>query len=159
MANTYIATTSDGTNTVFRRKSANRTYTHTVVFQRSKDAAIAYAKSAGNRSHHASTGKYLLDCVADGHHANLMRFEHYAKDTARQAKDVAEAKARLAGITTVAAYVDRRITENLADIAKVNWSAWYNAGWCGRLDLAQKLAAKINNGGQSAVVILEAIRT
>ncbi|MBZ9847206.1 hypothetical protein LB565_04285 [Mesorhizobium sp. CA14] len=142
-----VYTAIDPNGEEHKRTTADRTYTHTVVYQRSKDAAIARAKDA--RKGHVDSGNYYLGCVRDGHYANLMKFEHYRTDAARQASDAADAAAKMAG-RTAEEYADAKVAEHLAAIEATDWTVYHNAGWCGRHDLALKLAAKI---GPSAVIL------
>lgn len=137
-----------------RRTTAGRTYTHTVVYQRSKEWAVAQAKAS--HEGHVSTGKYFLDCVAVGYHAYLMHFDHYRNDIARQQADVAESLESLAGMTTAEGYAAAQVAKHLLDIDARDWSAYLNAGWCGRRDLAEKLAAATRSPHTLNVTVLEA---
>ncbi|MER9003312.1 hypothetical protein NKI15_06745 [Mesorhizobium sp. M0862] len=148
-----IYTAIDPAGVEHKRTTADRTYTHTVVFQRSKAAAIEAATAKSARGFHANNGQYYLDCIRDGRHSNLMSFEHYRNDTDRQARDVAEAIEHLSGVTTAAEFADAKVAAHVARIEATDWTIWHNAGWCGRHDLALKLAAKA-----SGAVILPAIQ-
>ncbi|WP_172373350.1 hypothetical protein [Mesorhizobium sp. NZP2234] len=148
-----IYTAIDPAGVEHKRTTADRTYTHTVVYQRSKVAAVEAATTKSARGFHAKNGQYYLDCIRDGRHENLMSFEHYRADTDRQARDVAEAIGNLAGATTAAEYAEAKVAAHLARIEATDWTIWHNLGWCGRHDLARKLAAKT-----SGAVILPAIQ-
>jgi hypothetical protein len=83
-------------------------------------------------------------------------------DEASMAKEAAEHAERLGGLT-VEQYTERALAEvradHAADVAKGEYSKFFNVGWCSRLDLARKLA----DGGHrftnpEKVVILEAVR-
>lgn len=138
----FIATDPNGIE--HRRTSDRRTYTHTVVFQKSKKLHIESA-IAGHKQH-VSTGEWMLACVANGKHLSLMHFDHYAKDIERQARDVTDCIEKLNGAKNAVEYADRQVTETVADLESRDWSVYWNAGWCGRADLAQKLAASITAG-------------
>lgn len=135
-------TATDPNGTVHTRTSKNRIYTHTVVYQRSKAAAIESAKAMHKQ--HLETGRYLLDCIANGKHLSLMKFGHYANDAGRHARDVEDAKRSLRGLTTPEGYAAWMVADALEKIEASDWSQYWNAGWCGRLELAQKLAASTN---------------
>lgn len=133
----YIAIDPNGVS--HKRSTERRAYTHTVVFQKSKKYHIE--KAIAGHKYHVETGEYLLACVANGKHLSLMYFDAYARDTDRQARDVAQAIADLDGAKNAVEYADKKVTQHVAELEARDWTVFENAGWCGRLDLAQKLAA------------------
>ena len=154
-----IFTATDPNGAIHKRTSAKREYTHTVVYQEDKAAYVAAATSPASRKQHEKNAQYYLDCIANGEHLNLMTFAHYVDDEAAHARDVEEAVKRLDGATTAAEFAEARIAEDLERYETIDWSKWINAGWCGRLDLAQKLAASTGSMSRvSAFKVLEATK-
>lgn len=139
---TFLATDANGT--VHKRVSQDRTYTHTVVFQRSKEQAIRNAhegvkQDRKNVQYIAGQAAMTVDAyIADGksRYPSLSDDGYWAN---QHAGHVARA-AKFRG--DVEAEVQARLADALAKIEAADWSVWYNAGWCGRYDLALKLAAK-----------------
>lgn len=137
----YIAIDANGTT---HTRNSDRVYTHTVVYRQSKADRMAYATSKDWRDADGKNYDYAAACIANGKHLNLMSFAHYANDTARHAKDVQESVAHNRGLTRED-YISTRQAERVAIVEATDFSVWHNAGWCGRLDLAQKLAAKFSD--------------
>lgn len=136
----FLATATDGTE--FKRTSDNRVYTHTVISKRNfnrdlDDAGKIKATDADN-------------------------FAYYTRRAADSSQDTANALEQLAGAKTVTEYQfakrDARVAAVLAARDAGAYDVWHNAGWCGRLDLAQKLAAKEASYGNLEVTILEAVK-
>lgn len=125
------------------RSSDRRTYTHAVAYQCSKEEALVSAQSEQNRKQHEKNAQYYLDCIANGKHLSLMGFEHYRNDASRQAADVREAREKMQGFETAKAYAEKLIADEVASIEARDWSIWHIEGWCGRADLAGKLARSI----------------
>lgn len=123
-------------------RNSARVYTHAVVYQRSKANAIDWAMSSQQRAQDMKNAQYYLDCIAVGYHENLMGFDHYRNDKKRQAQDVAEAVEKLAGAKSAGQYADALRADALARIEATDYSLWFVAGWCGRFDLAQRLASQ-----------------
>lgn len=132
---------------IFTRKS-QRTYTHTVVARRNMDAAIkCESDKAWNK-------------VAFSNHAF---FSQEANPATRKHSVTPEQEARYQAIAamTKEQYAESLMRERLARIEKNRLAGDYdrmvNLGWCGRPDLAQKLAAKERaSGWYLDVTILEA---
>lgn len=152
MAKKIIFTAVDPNGFEHVRTSDRRHYSHTVVYQRDKAAHEARAKK--RHAQHIDTGRYYLQCIAKGFHESLMQFDHYAKDQGRHDADVKDAYAKLAGCTTAESYAAAMVANELLKLDAEDWSAYWNAGWCGRYDLAQKLA---NACGGLNVTILPAL--
>lgn len=152
---TYVATDAAGVQ--HTRKSA-RVYTHAVAFLPCADRAIEGAKSVFWKNQDGRNYDYYASCVALGHHKNLMSFEHYRNDPARQAQDVMEAREKI-GNSSRTAYVLQEEQDRLSSINKNiedgYYQKWQIAGFCGRYDLAQRLAAQ--NIDNAHVEILPAV--
>ncbi len=129
------------------RTSATRLYTHTVVALPSAQNAILSAKSPGMRAHHKRNFSYYADKVR-GTSRWLQRnsWESEEKHNARVLAESEAAEAELDGCDTADQYADMLIAATLARIADAtragHFEAYQNMGWCGRADLAAKLAAK-----------------
>lgn len=143
---TFTATDPNGFE--HKRTSDRRSYTHTVVYRRSEKDYVEQA--IANHRLNVSTGEWLLACVANGKHASLMGFKHYAEDEARHAADVVDSVEKLGGAKNAVEYADKLVTEHVAELKKRDWNTYWNAGWCGRRDLAEKLAAKF---GPTALIL------
>lgn len=121
---------------IFARKS-QRTYTHTVVARRSMDAAIKYASNKE------------WNKVAFSNHAF---FSQEANPATRKYSVTPEKEARYQAIAamTKEQYAESLMRERLARIEMQRRDGYFdkmvNLGWCGRLDLAQRLAAKARRG-------------
>jgi hypothetical protein len=150
----YIATDAAG---IKHTRNSDRVYTHTVVikggYERDLRAAndMAYAAKEANDLW-AQVGKGLEGYVANGlrKHAILGR-DYFVKRFAEDSAIVAQ-------FGTAAAYIDSKRAAHVARVeaekAAGRFEKWGNIGWCGRLDLAQKLAAKYQ--GDYTVAILPA---
>lgn len=164
----YIATDANGlTHT---RSTKSRSYTHMVVIKRSYDAAIAAASDRHWAKTDASNFDYYLR-IAEGRssHYPSTRYcpqypERYdaaaiadeeARLSASDAAKVVEAKAVVEG-HTVASYVAQQLAKRLARVealkAEGYYDRWCDAGWCGRLDLAHKLAGSQKNVAATAIL-------
>lgn len=163
-----IFTAIDPNGKEHKRTSDSRTYTHTVVVQHVKAAHMAIATSKGFADADASNYDYMVECAA-GTHRNVTRTRTpadfhpsysaeyvanaIAARNAENAKRIAEAKAFIAKYPTKEAYVAARLAERVAAVEAKDFTIWHNLGWCGRHDLAVKLASKA-----PGAVILEAVR-
>lgn len=133
-------------------RNSKRVYTHCVVYQQSKARMIEWAHKM--RESDLRNARYYLDIIKHGYAPNLMDFPHYRDNKEAHARDVELAKDHLNGATTPEAYADRILSETLAKLETKDWTVWYNAGWCGRFDLAQKLANKYSDSTYAGVQIL-----
>lgn len=158
---TFLATAPDGS--IHTRTSENRRYTHTVVARRNYADALAHA----DRLIDADGDNFRFwsaIIAAGGYYARrkLPRPARYTEEqfAAHEAKEVADAKERIGGAPTETIYKVMKRDQRLADLAerKANgaFEVYFNCGWCGRLDLAQKLAASEQAKGYLDVTILEA---
>lgn len=148
---TYTATDANGT---VHTRTTNRTYTNTVVYQADKDVAVKRAHEWVIRDR--KDAEYYQNEVAQGEEAyiktKLITYERLGRDYF--ARQFAENVALANKIGNPVDYAARRLAERLAEIEATDWTVWHNAGWCGRRDLAVKLA---NEQKQvAAVAILEA---
>lgn len=149
MATTKHIATLDGQT--FTRSSKSRVYTHCVVAKPSYEAAVRAASAKGWLEAHRSNYHYYVGKLAKG---AQNEWDQSYVDKARE---------RLAGIADEQAYVDAEVAKSLARVEKARtegyYDTWAECGWCGRLDLAQKLAAtKRNHEYYGDVVILEAVQ-
>jgi hypothetical protein len=138
----YTATAPDGS--VHTRGSV-RTYTHCVVGRRCYRYALKRAK--GWDRHDSDTYAYFTRVIAQGG-CHISRPSYYteAKFAAVQEKDVERAKEMIDGATTREVYVAAQLAKRLAvvdvDKAKGAYDSFRTLGWCGRRDLADKLAVQ-----------------
>lgn len=164
----YFAIDADGGR---HTRSTERTYTHTVVVKGGYEHALIGAKAKGWRSTDESNFRYYAEIAAGrDRHPNKAYLRDDMSPAERQAEldrvELANA-ARLARAKlesdgrTVEQYVawqqELRVARVEERKAKGDFDRWINAGWCGRYDLAVKLAAKEQGRGPGFVVdILEA---
>jgi hypothetical protein len=151
------------------RSSKNRTYTHTVLFfrgeayaERSLKSALDFATKQAPRDY-----RYAQARIDGRKHAEFVaKFptlyieadgtpSEYA--VSERAKDIAEGTAEIGGLD-LAAYTakcqERARASHAREVAQGYFNTWVNMGWCGRADLARKLAETIK--GAEQVKILEA---
>lgn len=163
-------------NVTFTRSTQNRTYTHCVAYR--KDIALERAQAERNANERWDTNlQYHQDLVsgkspahitpATGFHASygaadaqgnptVKYAEYVAKQNLRHAETVARAQAeldrgRIATVLSDLAVFDARVATS-SIVSSDGKDFIYEAGWCGRPDLAQKLAAQY-----SRAVILDAV--
>ncbi|MCW7561407.1 hypothetical protein [Serratia marcescens] len=138
----YFAIDANGAR---HTRTTARTYTHMVVVLQNLDAGRAAVQNETHRKIHVSN------------------YRHYCQEAATPpSPNHGEPAERRAFYNRVAAmtceeYVQMRISEERARIDEKGGefaNDWADFGWCGRLDLAQKLAAKWAHYGK--VEILEA---
>lgn len=149
-----VYTATDANGTIHTRKS-DRGYSHTVVFRSVKSEKLANAVDKGWRNLDANNYKFELS-IANGSHVLYVTpvgSYHSSRDAAyiaadqkaqndRNAERVAKAEAFIAANPDKAAYLEAEELKRIASAENADYTTWFNAGWCGRLDLAQKLAAK-----------------
>ena len=171
MANT-IYTATDTAGTVHKRTTASRIYTHTVVVKGGYNRAMSHALSSDHTMQ--DERKFALETlIATGHDPcpdrvwlAVERGDKPADIVAeavrvaeRNAKRLTDAKAIIEG-HKVETYCAAERVKRVADVgirkAAGEFDTWRNAGWCGRLDLAQKLANSQCATGDYIVAILEA---
>jgi len=139
----YSATDANGL--VHTRTSA-RVYTHMVVARPSYANAVARASRV-----HMPTQKSNFE-----YHMNIAEGVITSQYTSRD-----HAADDLGGATTLEQYVALNIKRALAAVEKSKaegrFDRFFDKGWCGRRDLADKLAAKARSDGYAEVAILPAI--
>ncbi len=148
-------TAKDKNGTIHTRTSDRREYTHTVVYLPSFEQDMACVDSDW-KTDGSNFDYYTL--IAGGN--DPLPCRNYRTDPARwTAEEIAaaeadaverqkaridDASARVMGKTRQA-YIAEHRAERVARIhakkAEGYYGIWQNAGWCGRLDLAHKLAA------------------
>jgi hypothetical protein len=143
------------------RNSKDRTYTHTVVALPSSVQRTLAATSPAMRKTHRSNFVYHLN-MANGTSKWLERtlWETEVSHITRTKQEIAKAQNALRGCQTAQEYENMMVDADLARIKKAMTDGFYatyqNIGWCGRLDLAQKLKTTSENKGWVGVTILEA---
>lgn len=172
MTNHYIAK-HDGVT--FTRSSANRVYAYMVVAvyniaeerADTRNAAVTYWLRNRGYMQESADGKHPEHLSTPGEFHPSYGMDDPVKYAAyrvgvekRSAERVASAKAWLAAgeAGLVAEYLER-FDANLAEAHNISsdGKSFYNsAGWCGRLDLAEKLAGTVSK--RARVVILEAVK-
>jgi hypothetical protein len=160
-------TAVDPMGIVHRRTSDRRTYTHTVVGKRSYAAALAAVTAKHWRASDVQNFHYQT-AIAEGRdpypsknwcserHTTEQIVATQVRVDAENAARLIKARAEIAPHADAEAYAVAMQIERIADVDKANAEGGYdrydNLGWCGRLDLAQKLAA-----GHPRAVILDAV--
>lgn len=138
---TFIAI--DPAGVTHKRTSQNRTYSHTVVFLPSYDAALAKASEpyAGDGENWAFASQMVAwGGIYGGERKPWHTDEGIARDLARYQEllgEYASAKEAIAGER------QKRIDRIEACRAEGFFEKWQNAGWCGRADLAYRLASSL----------------
>lgn len=117
----------------------NLTYTHVVFARRSREQAMKDAQS--KPYHHAANFWYFKDKV-DGTSHWLEKKSHESDEQhkARVEREVDEAKLAIRGCKTPEELWELVKVEQMEAFEKIDFDEWHLMGWCGRLDLAQKLA-------------------
>lgn len=128
---TYTAIDPNGA--VHTRKS-DRIYTHTVVARWSKERALQRAKSSASITQDGKNWDYET-AIANGTKVTWVNFPE------QQAEHKARCIASLAGRSRDQ-YVADHLAKRIADVEAADYVVFRNIGWCGRLDLAHKLAAQ-----------------
>jgi ribosomal protein S18 len=157
-------TAIDPNGVIHKRTTESRKYSHTVVALRSKDWALKAAVSKEMNRHHVSNFSHYSEFL-NGTSRFLERRSWQTKEQHQEAmeNDIQRARDALQGDMTVEDYIARKQREDLEAVEKADqcgaFTSYSNLGWCGRLDLAQKLASKENGGYWIKTVILEAVKT
>lgn len=172
----YTAIDIDGIE--HKRTSTSRgegkPYSHTVVVKGGYERAMAGATGDWHPKQDARNYAYYV-AISEGNdpHARLTVYKSLARGDTQEAIDAEiayndrentrrfeEAKAEV-GNHTVQSYIAAQLAERIAHVearkAAGEFDTWHNAGWCGRLDLAQKLAATKAALGY-AVAVLPAVK-
>jgi len=126
-------------------------------WQRTDIANFDYyaAIAAGNDPH--PTRNYKADHPAKWTLEEIAEGDVWAAECNAQRR--ADAKARVDGLT-VGLYLSAKLDERIAKVeerkAAGYYAKWQNLGWCGRLDLAQKLFSTAQGQRYARVAILPA---
>lgn len=142
------------------RTSLNRTYTHTVLVRDSYENAIQRCSETGWTRLDTLNFNYYTALVNGTHPSLKSWYDHETEETfkARCAEYVAKAVKALDGCTDLATYLAREHARRIASVEEGKlqgkYDDWGPAGWCGRFDLAQKLAQKERSSGYRAEVLI-----
>lgn len=167
MTNKYLATGPNGET--FTRTSKSRAYTHTVVGRVSLEGARASARR--QVANDVKSYNEHVIWARDGYTpAAWMNKPDYKADSGfatiadrHRAEGKASSQAWLAGkADTAEGYAADKLAATLAAIDAKAAEGFYdrftvNFGWCGRPDLAAKLAASSAGAGYDEILILEAV--
>jgi hypothetical protein len=148
----YLAIDPDG---VKHKRRSDRTYTHTVVYKGGYARAVASVEDQAWAITDQNNYRYYLDIVEG--RTGKAPWETEAQHEARKG----DAAGHLAGCQCAADYIAKCKAHRLARIeanrAEGKYDTWQNAGWCGRSDLAQKVASDWSSKGFQ-VEILEIVQ-
>lgn len=138
---TYTATLPNGE---IAKRTTERTYTHLVAYRLGAAELEASARATDWQKTERSNHAYHARIVAEG--AAATAYGEYAEGepayrAESRAHSIAYAQAFIADFPTADDYVAHRLQRRLDD-ATNRAGRWVIAGWCGRPDLAAKLAAK-----------------
>lgn len=137
--NKYVVIDANGKK---HTRNSRRVYTHVVLYRDSKEAAI---RLANVKPHWHKENFWYHHAFLDGTSKWLERAP-YEKDDAqyklRVEREVERSRKALMGCTTPDEWWDAIRADALAAIEKIDYTAWAAEGWCGRHDLAVKLAHK-----------------
>lgn len=122
-------------------RNSKRTYTHVVLYRESKDASL---RLAGRRDTFLDDNYWYHHAFIDGSSQWLERKPWETEDNykARVEYVVERSRKALRGAKTPEEWHEAIKEERIARIEAKDFSQWYVEGWCGRHDLAVKLAHK-----------------
>ena len=137
----YFVTDANG---VKHTRNSHRTYTHVVLYRDSKEAALRLAE---RKEQFFDENFWYYHAFLDGTSRWLER-SPWEKDEdqykRRVEKDIERSRYFLRGCKTPDELWSITLAERLGAIEKTDFNAWAVEGWCGRHDLAVKLAHKAN---------------
>jgi len=137
----YFVTDANGKK---HTRNSHRIYTHAVLYRDSKEAALRLAQ---RRDRFLADNFWYHHAFLDGSSKWLER-SPWEKDEdqykRRVEKDIERARYFLRGCKTPDELWNVTLAERLETIEKTDFTAWAVEGWCGRHDLAVKLAHKVN---------------
>lgn len=153
-------TATDRNGLVHTRNSQGRAYTHCVAVRPSYERALAEAQKGWKNA--ASDYAYFAERAAG--RLEQYRWEDEGQFAIRLANEVKHAQEQIAGCANAAEYVEKTRAEMIARVEARKAKGYYDTfeviGWNGRLDLAQKEAARQHGRADLAeVCILEATVT
>lgn len=151
-------------NGVTHTRTSDRIYSHAVVAKHSYDRALAMANDKGWARTDRSNFDYYCQIAAGNHpyakkhwdevayaaHKKTVEWiaDYNARMDAANAEDLANAIERTQG-HTAESYCEAKRLERVASVEAKKADGYYDRffceGWCGRADLAHKLAAKCKN--------------
>lgn len=168
---TTTFTAIDAAVQTHKRTSKSRSYTHTVVALRSYSFDLDRANSKVWDKEEGKNFDYysLIAFGNDPHPCRCYRTpdrwtaeqiaEEAASVEAMNAKRITDAADRVTGHTRET-YLAARRADRVARVEKAKaegrYAQWENLGWCGRLDLAQKLASRESGPRFTKIEILPA---
>jgi hypothetical protein len=143
-----IFTVTDRNGTIHKRTSESRTYTHAVVARPSYEAAISRLDNKALEKINRNNFAYHMAYV-NGTSQWLERdcWESEQQHQKRTAREIARSVDALEGCKTADEYVAMVRRFALDRIEGAHAIGFYDTfqcvGWCGRLDLAHKLASEL----------------
>ena len=160
MSNKFTAV--DPAGIVHKRTSQNRVYSHTVVGRRSFNANLKAAQEGHIPTERSNFKFYMAYVNGTSEYLAKKSWENEEQHKRRVDDEVARAVSALAGTTTFEQYRAMLRENAIARVMKAQREGQYdkyvNLGWCGRLDLAQKLASGSLAKNYEDVRILEAVK-
>jgi hypothetical protein len=139
MTNKYFVIDGNGKK---HTRNTHRVYTHVVLYRLSKEATI---RLANVRPHWLRENFWYHHAFLDGSSKWLERAPHEKDDAQfkrRVEQDIERARYFLRGCATPDELWNLNLADALSAIEKIDFTAWDVEGWCGRHDLAVKLAHK-----------------
>ena len=152
MSATFTAV--DPAGKTHKRSSKERVYTHTVVYRegeafRDKRAAHIEATRISTEKSYTRLESNAAGNPEPGRHPSV-----WARDTAFAIEYLAKHPSRAVYVAEAVARAEKHHAEY---VAGGFWDVYQNAGWCGRLELAEKLAASLRSCGYADIRILPAV--
>jgi len=122
-------------------RTTERTYTHVVVYTINEAKMMAACWVPDKEKQERKNFKYYVECAAGEHeharvHEGAPEWKASSAATCRK-----NGEDMMAEFPTVEAYLAGQKARSEAHARKQIDIGWHIAGWCGRPDLAQKLAA------------------
>ena len=116
-------------NGVKHTRNSDRTYTHCVLYLMDREADVASSQRAGGTAVVKSNWEYAC------REANpaTRKYEHSESQMARIMRDAA---------MTLDEYRQSVVDAYMKHVENTDYTVWQLAGWCGRVDLANKLHMK-----------------
>jgi len=151
------------------RSSENRIYTHTVVSRFNTAKELQRVQSPAAEKYHASDYKFYGDVIAGKHKRTRYQLRDKTPEESEayyamiDADAVANAVKHIGDARNLREFVLAAVAANVAEIERRAretdyFTKYTNGGWCGRYDLAVKLAGKRTRDDFLDVTILEAVQ-
>lgn len=122
-------------------RTTARTYTHVVVYTISEAKAMAAAWNTDIERQERKNFSYYSHCATGQHEHTRPRADAPQWEINNAATYRKQAQYILDGFPTVEAFLADRKARSEEQARKQIDAGWHIAGWCGRPDLASKLAA------------------